>query len=80
MSGRKTHEQQLRTIEERVNTKNADEDFDARADLERSPEAREAFRKGRDLKPENTPSPETDDRSMTRGRNQESRHNKPGGE
>lgn len=76
MTGKKTHEQQLRVIEGRENTKNADENFDPRPDLERSREAREALRKGRDLDPEKTPSPDTDDRSMTRGVNQESRHNK----
>lgn len=34
MAGNKTHEQQLRIIEKRVDTSNADKDFDPRPDLE----------------------------------------------
>ncbi len=43
MAGNKTHEQQLRIIEERVNTKNAGDDFNVEEDLKRSDE-REAQR------------------------------------
>ena len=43
MAGNKTHEQQLRIIEERVNTKNAGDDFDVEKDLKRS-DKREAQR------------------------------------
>lgn len=41
MAGNKTHEQQIRIIEERVNTKNAGDDFDAGKDLKRSDEDEE---------------------------------------
>lgn len=41
MAGNKTHKQQIRIIEERVNTKNADDDFDVREDLKRSDEEEE---------------------------------------
>lgn len=80
MAGRKTREQQLNIIEERENTKNADDEFDAGADLQRPRATREAFRAGRDLKAENTPPPGTDDRSITRGVNQEGRHHKRQGQ
>lgn len=50
MAGKKTHEQQLRVIEGRENTKNADESFDAEADLKMSKEQREARRKGQGLR------------------------------
>jgi hypothetical protein len=76
MAGRKTREQQLNIIEKRENTKNADDEFDAGADLQRPRASREAFREGRDLKAGNTPPPDSDDRSITRGLNQESRHHK----
>ena len=76
MVGRKTHEQQLRIIEGRENTKNADKDFDAEEDLKRPKEAREAFRKGQILRsdPQNLVDP--DDRNILRGENQESEHRK----
>lgn len=77
MAGKKTHEQQVRIIEERENTKNAGDDFDAEAHLKRSDAARKAHREGQDLKPEKTPPPGSDDRSITRGADQESRHHKP---
>src|SRR5688572_19530012 len=50
MTGKKTHEQQLRIIEKREKTANADEAFDAAADLHRNEQAKEAYRKGSDLK------------------------------
>lgn len=36
MAGPKTHKQQIRIIEERVNTKNAGDDFQTEADLKRA--------------------------------------------
>ncbi|MBB2687397.1 MULTISPECIES: hypothetical protein [Rhizobium] len=74
MTGKKTHEQQLRVIEKREKTANAGEDFDAAADLQRNPQARQAYRKGGDLKPD--PDTGNDDRAIMRGRNQESEHKK----
>ncbi|AIC26373.1 MULTISPECIES: hypothetical protein [Rhizobium] len=74
MTGKKTHEQQLRVIEKREKTANAGEDFDAAADLQRNPQARQAHRKGGDLKPD--PDTGNDDRAIMRGRNQESEHKK----
>ncbi len=38
MAGNKTHKQQIRIIQERVNTKNGGEDFNAEEDLKRSDE------------------------------------------
>jgi hypothetical protein len=74
MTGKKAHAQQLRIIEKRVNTKNADPDFDPRPDLERSehglpPVPRTTTKTASD--PENP-----DDRGMLRGMNQESEHHK----
>ncbi|ANL64911.1 hypothetical protein AMC82_CH01220 [Rhizobium phaseoli] len=77
MTGKKTHEQQLRVIEKREKTANADEDFDAAGDLQRNVPARQAHRKGNDLKPD--PDAGNDDRSIMRGRNQESGHKKGSG-
>ncbi|PDT07387.1 MULTISPECIES: hypothetical protein [unclassified Rhizobium] len=77
MTGKKTHEQQLRVIEKREKTANADKDFDAAADLQRNAQARQAHRKGNDLKP--APDAGSDDRTIMRGRNQESEHKKGGG-
>ncbi|ANK90711.1 MULTISPECIES: hypothetical protein [Rhizobium] len=77
MTGKKTHEQQLRVIEKREKTANAGKDFDAKADLQRNEQAKEAYRKGNDLKAD--PDPHNDDRAMMRGRNQESEHKKGGG-
>jgi hypothetical protein len=76
MAGKKTHEQQLRIIEERVNTKNADDDFDAEEDLKRSEQEKAARREGRDLKSGDADLVDPDDREMLRGVNQESRHQK----
>ncbi|MDK4733078.1 hypothetical protein [Rhizobium sp. CNPSo 3490] len=76
MTGKKTHEQQLRVIEKREKTANAGEDFDAKADLQRNAQAKEAYRKG-DLKAD--PDPHNDDRVIMRGRNQESEHKKGSG-
>lgn len=75
MTGKKTHDQQIRIIEERVNTKNADGDFDAEAELKRSKQEREA-RRGGDLRDAEVGLTDSDDRQMIRGDNQESRHHK----
>jgi hypothetical protein len=77
MTGKKTHEQQLRVIEKREKTANADKDFDAAADLQRRAQARQAHGKGNDLKPD--PDTGSDDRTIMRGRNQESEHKKGSG-
>jgi hypothetical protein len=80
MQGNKTHQQERNIIEKRVNTANAGEDFDARADLDRSDAAREAFRKGDSLSMRAAElSMNEDDPSIVRGVNQESEHNKGSG-
>ena len=77
MQASKTHEQQMRIIEKRVDTSNAGADFDIEADLKRSDAAKEAFRKGQNLEP--GPDNLTEDRGMIRGENQESAHHKGSG-
>ncbi|MFL5012978.1 hypothetical protein [Rhizobium sp.] len=77
MTGRKTHEQQLRVIEKREKTANADEAFDAAADLHRNEQAREAYRQGTNLKAD--PDLRSEDRHMVRGLNQESGHKRGSG-
>jgi len=79
MQGNKTHQQQRNIIEKRENTANADENFDARADLNRSEAAREAFRKGDNLNMRTAEVSMTDDPSIVRGANQESEHHKGSG-
>ncbi|RWB03205.1 MAG: hypothetical protein EOQ39_05365 [Mesorhizobium sp.] len=74
MTGRKTHDQQIRIIEERENTKNAGKDFDAEADLKRSAAEREALRKGSDMRTDTPDLVDPDDRNILRGKNQESVH------
>ncbi len=74
MTGKKTHEQQLRIIEKREKTANANKEFDAAADLHRNEQARKAYRKGGDLKA--TPDAGGEDRNMVRGLNQQSGHGK----
>ena len=73
MTGNKTHEQQLRIIEKRVNTKNADEDFNPTPDLKRS-------ERGLGPIPESTTktasNPNRPDDLVHRGMNQESEHHK----
>jgi hypothetical protein len=76
MAGPKTHQQQLRIIEKRENTKNADADFDAEADLKKSTQEREAERGGAKLRGEDVELSDADDREMIRGVNQESEHHK----
>ena len=80
MQGNKTHQQQRNIIEKRVDTSNAGDDFDARADLERSEAAREAYRKGDSLSMRAAElSLNEDDPAIVRGVNQESEHNKHSG-
>ncbi|AZO28707.1 MULTISPECIES: hypothetical protein [unclassified Mesorhizobium] len=76
MTGRKTHDQQTRVIEERENTKNAPKEFDAKAELKRSIAEREARRKGSNLRSGAPNLVDPDDRNILRGKNQESEHNK----
>ncbi|MCF6121546.1 hypothetical protein EN904_23790 [Mesorhizobium sp. M7A.F.Ca.CA.001.07.2.1] len=76
MTGRKTHDQQIRIIEERENTKNAGKDFDSEADLKRSAAEREALRKGSDMRTDTPNLVDPDDRNILRGKNQESVHHK----
>ena len=76
MTGKKTHDQQLRIIEERVNTRNADKDFDAETELKRSRQEREARRQGANLRDRGVELTDPDDRQMIRGTNQESEHHK----
>jgi hypothetical protein len=76
MAGKKTHEQQLRIIEERVNTRNAGKDFNAEEELKRSKQERDAHRGGAALRDEGVELTDADDRQMIRGENQESEHHK----
>jgi hypothetical protein len=73
MVGKKTHEQQRMIIEKRVDTSNADKDFDPRPDLERS-------ERGLGPVPETTArtasDPDDPDDLIHRGLNQESSHHK----
>ena len=80
MQGNKTHQQQRNIIEKRVDTSNAGDDFDARADLDRSDAARDAYRKGDDLSMRSAElSLNDDDPAIVRGVNQESQHRKGSG-
>lgn len=76
MAGPKTHEQQLRIIEKRENTSNADDDFNAEDELKRSKQEREAHRGGAKLRDDDVELTDKDDRQMIRGENQESEHHK----
>lgn len=76
MSGKNTHAQQIKIIEGRENTRNAGEDFDPKADLQRSPQQREAFRKGAELKARDRNLVDPDDRDILTAEHQESRHHK----
>lgn len=74
MAGNKTHQQQLRIIEKKVDTSNAGDDFDPRPDLKRAEQGLPPI-------PETTARTasdpaEPDDRSIPRGLNQESQHHK----
>lgn len=76
MVGKKTHEQQQRIIEKRVDTSNADPDFDPRPDLKRA-------ERGLGPIPETTArsasDPHNPDDLFHEGLNQESSHHKNSG-
>ncbi|MBZ9814544.1 hypothetical protein [Mesorhizobium sp. CA7] len=76
MTGRTTHDQQIRVIEKRENTKNAPKEFEAKAELKRSAAEREARRKGSSLRGDTPDLVDPDDRNILRGKNQESAHNR----
>ncbi|MBZ9892827.1 MULTISPECIES: hypothetical protein [unclassified Mesorhizobium] len=76
MTGKKTHEQQVQIIEERVNTKNANKNFNAEDELKRSKQERTARQQGQSLRGGDVDLVDADDREMLRGSNQESRHHK----
>ena len=76
MAGPKTHQQQLRIIEKRVNTENADDDFNAESDLKKSSQEREGESGGAMLRSGDVVLSDADDREMIRGVNQESEHHK----
>ncbi|TJV70155.1 MAG: hypothetical protein E5X76_21135 [Mesorhizobium sp.] len=80
MAGKTTHDQQQRMMEERVNTKNAGKDFNAREELKRPGQERAARAKGSALKPSERDLIDPDDRQMLRGENQESAHRKRRGD
>lgn len=75
MAGNKTHEQSLRVIEKRENTKNAGKDFDAESELAKTDAERAASRPDK-LRPNLRDVADPDDRNIIRGENQESSHNK----
>jgi hypothetical protein len=78
MQSNKTHDQQMRIVEKRENTANANKGFDITADLKRSEAAKEAFRKGQNLQARNSGDTD-DDPGIVRGVNQESEHRKGSG-
>ncbi|SIR19769.1 hypothetical protein SAMN05421641_1303 [Paracoccus thiocyanatus] len=74
MAGNKTHEQQLRIIEKRVDTSNADKDFDPRPDLEAAEKG--GGRVEETPEAEREPLTPADGSPGPRGLNQESQHHK----
>ncbi|OWW00091.1 hypothetical protein ATY81_25150 [Rhizobium sp. R72] len=74
MAGKKTHEQQLRVIEKRVDTANAGKKFDTELDLKKSNAEREREKKSQGLR--SHAEVQDKERNMLRGVNQESRHSK----
>ncbi|WOS66004.1 hypothetical protein [Sinorhizobium fredii] len=79
MVGRKTHEQQQRVIQRREDISDAGKEFDAEAEFKRSNALRSAERKGQKLDA-HADARQENDRSITRGKNQESRHHKDTGQ
>ena len=77
MQAKKTHEQQLKIIEKREDTSNADSDFDMKGDLARSDATKKALAEGSELRGDLKDI--TSDRGMIRGQNQESQHHKRAG-
>jgi len=78
MSGNKTHQLQRDIIEKRIDTTNADKDFDPRPYLDASKEVRDRITET-DLPEDPTPLASEDGNPTVRGENQESQHNKHGG-
>ena len=74
MVGRKTHEQQLRVIEKREVTSNAGDEFEAKKELGRSKQERQAHRDGATLRDEGVELADEDDREMIKGESQQSQH------
>jgi hypothetical protein len=74
--GSKTNQQNRDIISKRVDTSNAGEDFDIRADLNRSDAEKRAMQEGANLRTGAPDFENADDRAMIRGENQESRHHK----
>ena len=74
--GNKTHQQLRNIIENRVDTSNGPEDFDIRADLKRSDAEKRAMSEGDRIRTDHVDWENADDRAMTRGENQASRHHK----
>jgi hypothetical protein len=79
MQGKQTHEQQLRIINKEVNTKNGADDFDPSTDLHRAEAKRDPQQGGENLRSDVVDVADPDDRSMIRGLNQASEHNKRSG-
>jgi hypothetical protein len=73
MVGKKTHEQQQRIIEKRVDTSNAGDDFDPRPDLERS---KRGLGPVPDATAKTASDPDRPDELFHRGLNQESSQHK----
>ena len=78
MAGNKTHQQQIQIIEKRVDTSNADKDFDPRPFLDASKEVRDRITET-DLPEDPTPLASDDGDPALHGENQESRHHKNDG-
>ena len=79
MTGDKTHQQQRQIIEGRVDTSNADKDFDPRPYLNASKDVRDRITET-DLPDNPTPLASQDGSPVLRGENQESPHNKRSGQ
>jgi hypothetical protein len=73
MAGKKSHEQQQRIIEKRVDTSNAGDHFDLRADLERS---KHGLGPIPDAKAKTASDPDRPDELFHRGLNQKSSQHK----
>lgn len=79
MSGTKTQQQQRQIIEKRVDTSNADKDFDPRPYLDTPKNVRDRITET-DLPDNPTPLASEDGDPAVRGENQESQHNKHAGQ
>jgi hypothetical protein len=76
MAANKAKSQKRPVIDQPLNSKKSGDGFDAEADLRRSDQEREAFRKGANLSEHSANPTDPNDRSMIRGTNQESEHHK----